>query len=146
LPSLAVHAEAKLAGGEKITGETTLGLVVLVACSIMAGIITFLMGHDSKIEMAGSRMMAWNESATGLVLTLAIRAERMIGMGFLAARLVVVIRAPLAIRSEAAQRTDTLRGACSPKPRGSGDLASGSRLAGMLPADAAGIDGPRASA
>ena len=40
------------------TGETTLGLVVVAACSIMAGIITFLMGHDSKIEMAGSRMMA----------------------------------------------------------------------------------------
>jgi ACS family tartrate transporter-like MFS transporter len=38
------------------TGETTLGLVVLAACSIMAGIVTFLMGHDSKIEMAGSRI------------------------------------------------------------------------------------------
>jgi MFS transporter, ACS family, tartrate transporter len=40
------------------TGETTLGLVVLAACPIMAGIITLLMGHDSKIEMAGSRIMA----------------------------------------------------------------------------------------
>jgi MFS family permease len=40
------------------TGETTLGLVVLAACPIMAGIITFLIGHDTKIEMAGSRMMA----------------------------------------------------------------------------------------
>jgi MFS transporter, ACS family, tartrate transporter len=40
------------------TGETTLGLVVLAACSIMAGVMTFLMGHDSKIEMAGSRIMA----------------------------------------------------------------------------------------
>jgi cyanate permease len=40
------------------TGETTLGLVVLAACSIMAGVLTFLIGHDSKIEMAGSRMMA----------------------------------------------------------------------------------------
>jgi MFS transporter, ACS family, tartrate transporter len=40
------------------TGETTLGLVVLAACSIMAGVVTFLIGHDSKIEMAGSRMMA----------------------------------------------------------------------------------------
>ena len=40
------------------TGETTLGLVVLAACSIMAGVLTFLMGHDSKIEMAGSRIMA----------------------------------------------------------------------------------------
>jgi ACS family tartrate transporter-like MFS transporter len=47
------------------TGETTLGLVVLATCSIMAGVVsimagvvTFLIGHDSKIEMAGSRMMA----------------------------------------------------------------------------------------
>jgi hypothetical protein len=32
--------------------------VVLAACSIMAGVMTFLMGHDSKIEMAGSRIMA----------------------------------------------------------------------------------------
>jgi ACS family tartrate transporter-like MFS transporter len=40
------------------TGETTLGLVVLAAGAIMAGVATFLMGHDSKIEMAGSRMMA----------------------------------------------------------------------------------------
>jgi nitrate/nitrite transporter NarK len=35
------------------TGETTLGLVMLAACSIMAGVVAFLMGHDSKIEMAG---------------------------------------------------------------------------------------------
>ena len=35
------------------TGETTLGLVLLAACSIIAGVVTFLMGHDSKIEMAG---------------------------------------------------------------------------------------------
>ena len=35
------------------TGETTLGLVVLAAGPIMAGVVTFLMGHDSKIEMAG---------------------------------------------------------------------------------------------
>ena len=40
------------------TGEITLGLVVLAACSIMAGVVTFLMGHDSKMEMAGSRMVA----------------------------------------------------------------------------------------
>jgi MFS family permease len=40
------------------TGETTLGLVVLAACSIMAGVLTFLIGHDSKIEMAGSRMIS----------------------------------------------------------------------------------------
>jgi MFS family permease len=40
------------------TGETTLGLVVLAACSIVAGIVTLLMGHDSKMEMAGSRMIA----------------------------------------------------------------------------------------
>jgi ACS family tartrate transporter-like MFS transporter len=30
------------------TGEIALGLVVLAACSIMAGVVTFLMGHDSK--------------------------------------------------------------------------------------------------
>ena len=40
------------------TGEITLGLVVLAAAPIMAGVATFLMGHDSKIEMAGSHMMA----------------------------------------------------------------------------------------
>ena len=40
------------------TGETTLGLVLLAACSIMAGVVTFLMGHDSKMEMAGSHIMA----------------------------------------------------------------------------------------
>ena len=40
------------------TGEIMLGLVVLAACSIMAGVVTFLMGHDSKLEMAGSRMIA----------------------------------------------------------------------------------------
>jgi MFS transporter, ACS family, tartrate transporter len=40
------------------TGETTLGLVALAACSIAAGVVAFLMGHDSKIEMVGSRMMA----------------------------------------------------------------------------------------
>ena len=40
------------------TGEVTIGLVVLAAGPIMAGVATFLMGHDSKIEMAGSRMMA----------------------------------------------------------------------------------------
>jgi len=39
------------------TGETTLGLVLLAACSIIAGVVTFLMGHDSKIEMAGSRVV-----------------------------------------------------------------------------------------
>jgi cyanate permease len=39
------------------TGDVTLGLVVLAACSIMSGVVTFLMGHDSKMEMAGSRMM-----------------------------------------------------------------------------------------
>jgi ACS family tartrate transporter-like MFS transporter len=40
------------------TGETTLGLVVLAAGPIMAGVVTFLMGHDTKMEMAGSPMMA----------------------------------------------------------------------------------------
>jgi len=32
--------------------------VVLAAGPIMAGVVTFLMGHDSKMEMAGSRFMA----------------------------------------------------------------------------------------
>jgi ACS family tartrate transporter-like MFS transporter len=40
------------------TGETTLGLVVLATFSLMAGVVTLLMGHDSKLEMAGSRMIA----------------------------------------------------------------------------------------
>jgi ACS family tartrate transporter-like MFS transporter len=40
------------------TGETTLGLVALAACLIMAGTLTVLMGHDSKIELAGSPMIA----------------------------------------------------------------------------------------
>ena len=40
------------------TGETTLGLVVLSAGLIMAGVVTLLMGHDSKIEMAGRHIMA----------------------------------------------------------------------------------------
>jgi nitrate/nitrite transporter NarK len=39
------------------TGEITLGLVVLAAGPIMAGVVTFLMGHDSKMEMAGSRIV-----------------------------------------------------------------------------------------
>jgi nitrate/nitrite transporter NarK len=40
------------------TGEITLGLAVLAAGPIMSGVVTFLMGHDSKMEMAGSCMMA----------------------------------------------------------------------------------------
>jgi MFS transporter, ACS family, tartrate transporter len=40
------------------TGETALGLVVPAAGLIMAGLVTLLLGHDSKIEMAGSRIMA----------------------------------------------------------------------------------------
>jgi nitrate/nitrite transporter NarK len=35
------------------TGETTLGLVALAARLIVAGAVPVLMGHDSKIEMAG---------------------------------------------------------------------------------------------
>jgi len=41
-----------------MTGETTLGLAVLAAGPIMAGVITLLMGHDSTMEMAGGRVMA----------------------------------------------------------------------------------------
>ena len=40
------------------TGDITLGLMVLAAGPIMAGLIVILMGHDSKMEMAGSRNMA----------------------------------------------------------------------------------------
>jgi ACS family tartrate transporter-like MFS transporter len=40
------------------TGETTLGLVVLAGCLIMAGAVTFLLGHDSRIELASSPMLA----------------------------------------------------------------------------------------
>jgi MFS transporter, ACS family, tartrate transporter len=40
------------------TGETTLGLVVLAGCLIMAGVVTFLLGHDSRIELASSPMLA----------------------------------------------------------------------------------------
>jgi ACS family tartrate transporter-like MFS transporter len=39
------------------TGATTLGLVALAACFIMAGLVTFLLGHDSQIEMAASRVL-----------------------------------------------------------------------------------------
>jgi len=31
---------------------------VLAASSIMAGVVILLIGHDSKVEMSGSRMMA----------------------------------------------------------------------------------------
>jgi MFS transporter, ACS family, tartrate transporter len=40
------------------TGETTLGLAVLATGPIMAGLVAFLMGHDSKIEMAGNRIVS----------------------------------------------------------------------------------------
>ena len=40
------------------TGDITLGLVALAAGPIMAGLIVILMGHDSKMEMAGNRNMA----------------------------------------------------------------------------------------
>jgi ACS family tartrate transporter-like MFS transporter len=40
------------------TGATTLGLVALAACLIMSGLVTFLLGHDSQIEMAASRVSA----------------------------------------------------------------------------------------
>ena len=47
-----------LAGIKDATGEITLGLVVLAAGSIHGRRRQFLMGHDSKMEMAGSRVMA----------------------------------------------------------------------------------------
>jgi MFS transporter, ACS family, tartrate transporter len=40
------------------TGATTLGLVALAACLIMAGLVTFLVGHDSQIEGAANPMFA----------------------------------------------------------------------------------------
>jgi MFS transporter, ACS family, tartrate transporter len=40
------------------TGAPTLGLVALAACYLMAGSVTLLLGHDSQIEMAASRVLA----------------------------------------------------------------------------------------
>jgi MFS transporter, ACS family, tartrate transporter len=40
------------------TGEAGLGLLVLAACLIMTGVVTVLLGHDSKIELAASRAPA----------------------------------------------------------------------------------------
>ena len=40
------------------TGAATLGLVALAACYIAAGLVTLLQGHDTQIEMAGSRVPA----------------------------------------------------------------------------------------
>jgi MFS transporter, ACS family, tartrate transporter len=40
------------------TGETTLALVALAACYIMAGLVTLLLGHDTHMEMAASRVPA----------------------------------------------------------------------------------------
>ena len=40
------------------TGATTLGLVALAACLIMAGLVTFMLGHDLRIELAAGRAHA----------------------------------------------------------------------------------------
>jgi MFS family permease len=40
------------------TGATSLGLVALAACMLMSGLVTVLLGHDSKIEMVARRMPA----------------------------------------------------------------------------------------
>jgi MFS transporter, ACS family, tartrate transporter len=40
------------------TGATTLALVALAACYIMAGLVTLLLGHDTHMEMAASRVPA----------------------------------------------------------------------------------------
>jgi hypothetical protein len=53
-----VAEKSRLRWIKDATGETTLGLVALAAGLIMAGVVTLLMGHDSKMEMAGSRIMA----------------------------------------------------------------------------------------
>jgi MFS transporter, ACS family, tartrate transporter len=38
----------------KAYGAPTLGLVFLACCYVMAGVVTFLVGHDRNMEMAGS--------------------------------------------------------------------------------------------
>jgi nitrate/nitrite transporter NarK len=40
------------------TGATNLGLVALAACMLTSGLVTIVLGHDSKIEMAAGRMAA----------------------------------------------------------------------------------------
>jgi ACS family tartrate transporter-like MFS transporter len=40
------------------TGDASLGLLVLAACLIVSSIVTVLLGHDSKIELAASRAPA----------------------------------------------------------------------------------------
>jgi MFS family permease len=41
-----------------VTGTTTLALVALAACYVMAGLVTLMLGHDTQIEMAGDRVPA----------------------------------------------------------------------------------------
>jgi nitrate/nitrite transporter NarK len=38
------------------TGEIALGLVMLAACSIMAGVVTFLMGHDCEPKRCSTEL------------------------------------------------------------------------------------------
>jgi ACS family tartrate transporter-like MFS transporter len=40
------------------TGATSLGLVAVAACMLMSGVVTLVLGHDSKIEMVAGRMPA----------------------------------------------------------------------------------------
>lgn len=40
------------------TGATTLGLVALSACYLLAGTVTLLLGHDKRVELAGSAAAA----------------------------------------------------------------------------------------
>jgi nitrate/nitrite transporter NarK len=58
------------------TGETTLGLVVLAACLIMAGVVTLLLGHDSRIELASSPMLAEESRFEGAPLTVQAASTR----------------------------------------------------------------------
>jgi ACS family tartrate transporter-like MFS transporter len=43
---------------KEATGTTTLALVALAGCYIMAGLVTLLLGHDTHMEMAASRVAA----------------------------------------------------------------------------------------
>jgi len=58
------------------TGETTLGLVVLAACLIMAGVVTLLLGHDSRIELASSPMLAEESRFEAAPLTVQAASTR----------------------------------------------------------------------
>jgi MFS transporter, ACS family, tartrate transporter len=41
-----------------VTGATTLGLVALAACYLLAGVVTLLLGHDKKVELPAGAIVA----------------------------------------------------------------------------------------